>query len=109
MRERAAARAEEALTRFRQMEFLRDHAEGDLEAVVRGADEYGLTVELEDYWVKARASVGDLPPDRYRYLERDGILKGRRGRSFRPGDRVRTRAIEVDLVACEVRVKVLAG
>jgi len=107
-RERAAEKAEQMLTRFRQMEFLKEHAGGVIAAVVRSVDEYGLGVELEEFWVRARAPLSKLPPDRYRFDARRGALNGKRSR-FRAGDRVRTRVVEVDLVAREVVVTVLLG
>jgi len=109
LRERAAERAERALTEFRQLEFLREHSDGVLTGIVRGVDEEGLDVELEGSWVRARAPLCKLPPDRYRFSEGDGVLRGRRGRSFRRGDRLRARVVEVDLVAREAIVAVLAG
>jgi ribonuclease R len=109
LRERAAAKAEEALKRFRQLEFLRDHREGIIEGVVRGTDEHGLTVELAGSWVRARAPLSELPRDRYRFIEVESALKGKRTRTYRPGDRVRTRVVEVDMVSLEARVHVLPG
>jgi ribonuclease R len=106
LRERAAERAERALTLFRQLEYLRDHPDAAAHGVVRRADEYGLTIELEDVWIDARAPLSKLPPDTYRFQDTRGVLKGKRA-SFRPGDRVRTKVLEVDLVARQVLVGVL--
>ena len=108
IRERAAERAERELTRFRQLEFLREHADGTHEAVVRDLDEGGLKVEIERFWVGARAPVANLPGDGYRYSERKRLLTARRGRSFRVGDRVKLRIEEVDLVAMRVIAAVVS-
>jgi ribonuclease R len=107
-RERAAEKAEQELTRFRQLEFLKEHAGGVIDAAIRSVDEYGLTVELEEFWVRSRAPVSKLPAYRYRYDAKRGVLKGKRSR-YRSGDRIRTRVVEVDLVAREVVVAVLLG
>jgi ribonuclease R len=107
LRERAAEAAERSLTRFRQMEFLRDRAEGTKQGVVRDVDERGLMIELEDFWLRARAPLERLPPDRYRYDRRSGKLAGKK-RSFSVGDRVAMTVANVDLVAGEVLVEVLA-
>lgn len=106
-RERAAERAERILTLFRQMEFLRDHSEGILRGVVIDVDEEGLYVELEGSWVRARAALEGLPPDRYRFSEAEGILKGKSGRRFRRGDVVRVRVAELDLAFHTVLVEIL--
>ena len=108
MRERAAERVERELTRFRQLEFLREHVDATHEAVVRNADDAGLTVEIEGFWVYARVPAANLPGDGYRYSERKRTLSARRGRSFRVGDRVKLRVDEIDLVAMEVIASVVA-
>jgi ribonuclease R len=107
LRERASARAEEALTRFRQLEFLHEHVGERAEGVVRKVDEYGISIELAVYWMMARAPVASLPADRYRFDQNRRVLKGRRW-SYRAGERVTVKILEVDLVAGEVRVSVIA-
>jgi ribonuclease R len=107
LRERAAEAAERTLTRFRQMEFLRDRAEGVKHGMVRDVDERGLVIQLEDFWLTTRAPLERLPPDRYRYDRRSGKLAGKK-RSFSVGDRVAMTVTNVDLVAGDVIVEVLA-
>jgi len=110
IRERAAERAERRLTEFRQKEFLRERtgAEGAVRvgAVVREVDERGLTVELDRFYVRARAPVDRLPPGRYRHDERKRALSSKRGPRFAVGDRVEVVVDEIDLVTGDVRVSV---
>jgi ribonuclease R len=102
-RERAAADAEYRLTRFRQIEFLRQRMDDEFKGVVVAAGKYGLRVEMEGVWVSGTLGVEDLKGEGFRFLKDKHMLVGRRtGHEIRLGDKLKVRVKRADLVTGEV-------
>ena len=102
-RERAAARAEEEVKKFRQIQYLKQNMKDSHPGVVTGVRDFGIFVELQDCYVEGLVRVQDLGDDYYEYFEDQHLLQGRKkGRSFRLGDKVSARVVHIDIAQKKV-------
>jgi len=102
-RERTAARAEEEVKKFRQIQYLKQNLKEGHPGVVTGVRDFGIFVELQDCYVEGLVRVQDLGDDYYEYFEDQHLLQGRKqGRAFRLGDKVVARVVHIDIAQKKV-------
>jgi len=108
LREREADAAEKEVVKFRQMQFLRKNMKESHPGLITGVRDFGLFVELQDCYVEGMARVQDLADDYYEYYENQHLLQGRRKRrSFRLGDKVDVKIINIDLGKKQVNLEII--
>jgi ribonuclease R len=96
-RERAADDAERELMDWRKADFMADRVGDEFDGVITSVREYGLYVELDDFFVEGLVHISTLVDDLYEYQERKHRLVGKRTRrEFRLGGRVRVSVDRVD-------------
>lgn len=91
-REVAAAEAERASIKMKQVEYLAGHIGEEFDAVISGVSERGLYVEEQSTHSDGMISVRELGDDYYEYDEKNYSLIGRRTkRVYRLGDPIRVK------------------
>lgn len=97
VRERVAEQAERDSVELKKIEYMERHLGDDFSGTVSGVVAFGFFVLLDDVFVDGLVHVSTLGDDFYRLHEGEYALVGeRKGRRFRPGDRVRVRVVRVD-------------
>ena len=97
-RERAATDAERELMDWRKAEFMADRVGDEFDGIITSVREYGLYVELNEYFVEGLVHISTLAGV-YEYQERKHRLVGERTkRIYRLGDEVRVVVNRVDRV-----------
>ena len=95
-RERVAVEAERASVKVMQVEYMKRHIGDEFDGVIGGVTEFGIFVEINDLLVEGLVRVRDLTDDYYLFDEKRYALRGRSsGRTYRLGDKIRVRVIEV--------------
>jgi ribonuclease R len=98
-RERAAADAERELMDWRKADFMADRVGDEFDGIITGVKEYGLYVELDEFFIEGLVHISTLLDDVYDYQERKHRLVGQRvRREFRLGQKVRVAVNRVDRV-----------
>lgn len=102
-REKLAAEAERASTKYKQVQFLQDKIGGVFDGIVSGVTEWGFFVELADNKCEGMVHVRNLKDDRYFFDEENYRMVGQRnGRTFTLGDKVRVIVKSADLVKKQI-------
>lgn len=108
-RERVAMEAEREIVLLKKIQFMRDKVGEEFDGFITGVTPYGFYVELVELFIEGMVPVATLPPDFYRYLEKQHSLVGERGGAlYRIGDRVRVRLARVSTERKQIDF-VLAG
>jgi ribonuclease R len=98
--ERRAEAAERMAVEWKTILFLRDRAGESFDGTVSGVTEFGLFVQLDEYFVDGLVHISELVDDYYAYDDRGHRLVGERSRRvWRLGDRIRVHLVRVDLDA----------
>jgi len=96
-RERIATEAERESVDLKKVEFMRDKAGEEFDAVISGVTSFGMFVELDNL-VEGLVHITTLADDFYEYDDIKHSLTGRHTRrTFRIGDTVRVRLEKVNL------------
>lgn len=95
-REREAEAAERELFNWKKAEFLSGRVGDHFRGIITDVREFGMFVELEEYLVDGLVSLSSLVDDEYRFYPKSHALVGKRGRSFRLGDRIEVLVDRVD-------------
>lgn len=95
-REREAEAAERELFNWKKAEFLANKVGEHFPGIITDVREFGMFVELEEYLVDGLVSMSTLIDDEYRYYPKSHAIVGKRGRSFRLGDRIEVLIDRVD-------------
>jgi ribonuclease R len=97
-REMAAAKAERASTKYKQLEMLTERIGEEFEGVISGIKDFGFYVEIGFNLAEGLVRLADVRDDRY-LLEKNGFqLVGRRwGNTITMGDKVKVRIKKIDL------------
>ena len=107
-RERDAAVAETEVIKFRQMQFLRRNLKESHPGLITGVRDFGLFVQLQDCFVEGLVRVQELTDDWYEYFEDQHLLQGRRRhRSFRLGDKIAVRVLDMNLAQKQVYLEIV--
>ena len=97
-RERAADAAENELDEWRKAVFMADRLGEEFDGMITNVRDFGLYVELDEFFIQGLVPVGTLIDDYYRYDERAHALIGRSsGRKFCLGDQIRVRVDKVNV------------
>lgn len=96
--ERIAMDAERDIVDLKKTQFMKDRIGEEFEGFITGVMNYGLFVELVEYFVEGMVHVSQLPSDYYSYLEKQHALVGEKSkRVFRIGDRISVRIKNVSI------------
>jgi ribonuclease R len=110
LQERAAAESEERLTRFRQIEFLRERMSGVWDGVITAVTREGLIVELQGVWVTGLLPMTKFGRDGFHYHQETKKLTGRNtGKTFCLGDKIKVHVKRADLVSQEIDLEMAKG
>jgi ribonuclease R len=103
--ERRAEAAERMAVEWKTILFLRDRAGESFDGTVSGVTEFGLFVQLDDYFIDGLVHISELVDDYYAYDDQGHRLVGERSRrSWRLGDRIRVHLVRVDLDAMRLEL-----
>lgn len=109
MTERRADDATREVTDWLKCEFMMDKVGQEFKGRVSGVTNFGVFVELIDFYVEGLMHISTLPADYYQFDPVRHILVGERtGRSFQMGDEVTIQVARVNLDQCEIDF-VMAG
>lgn len=108
-REKAAAEAERASIKYKQVQFLQDKIGMEFPGIVSGVTEFGFFVELEGNKCEGMVHVRNLRDDRYVFEPERYCLRGMRtGKIISLGDEVHVLIKSADLVKKQIDFE-LAG
>lgn len=95
--ERRADDAEREFIQLKKVEFMRDKLGEVYESYITGVANFGLFVELKDYFVEGLIPLKYMDDDHYVFHDKRHFFKGRRsGKVFRLGDTVKVQVLRVD-------------
>lgn len=96
--EQRAEAAERMAVEWKTLLFLADQAGEVFDGTVSGVTDFGLFVQLDDYFVDGMIHISELMDDYYGFDEgRHRLVGDRTGRVWRLGDRMRVLLVRVDL------------
>ncbi|HEX3315801.1 MAG TPA: ribonuclease R [Gemmataceae bacterium] len=96
--ERRAEVAERELVKHKLLVYMSERIGSEMDAIITGVAEYGFYAQATEVPVEGLVHISTLPGDYYHFDEPSHSLVGQRhGRRFRLGDKVRIKAIRVDL------------
>ncbi len=108
-REKAAAEAERASIKYKQVQFLQDKIGQEFDGIVSGVTEFGFFVELEGNKCEGMVHVRNLKDDRYVFEQERYCMRGMRtGKIISLGDKVRVLIKSADLIKKQIDFE-LAG
>ena len=90
-REVSAVEAERDSIKFKQVEYLSKHVEEEFDAIVASVTDFGMFVEEVTTKADGLVHMSTLKDDYYDLDQKNFRLKGKRGKTFSIGDRVRVR------------------
>lgn len=109
MTERRADDATSEVIDWLKCEFMMDKVGQEFPGRVSGVTNFGVFVELHDFYVEGLVHISTLPDDYYQFDPVKHVLFGERtGRGYRIGDDIKIQVARVDLDQCEIDF-VLAG
>jgi len=95
--ERRAEAAERELVEWKKVRFMADKLGDVFVGFVTGVMNFGLFVELEEYFVEGLVHISTLVDDYYRFNEKAHTLRGEStGKLYRLGDRLEVQVVRVD-------------
>jgi len=96
--ERRAEAAERMAVEWKTILFLRGREGESFDGTVSGVTEFGLFVQLDEFFIDGLVHISELVDDYYAYDDRGHRLVGERSRrTWRLGDRMRVHLVRVDL------------
>lgn len=102
-RERLAMEAEREVVEVKKCLFMQDKVGEEYYGFIEGIAEFGLFVELEDWFVEGLIKFANLEDDEYSFFEDEYLARGRRTkRVFKLGDRIKIRVDAVRLSQREI-------
>jgi ribonuclease R len=102
-REKAAAEAERASIKYKQVQFLQDKIGQEFDGIVSGVTEFGFFVELEGNKCEGMVHVRNLHDDRYVFEAERYCMRGlRTGKIISLGDKVRVTIKSADLIKKQI-------
>ncbi|MBI3511663.1 MAG: ribonuclease R [Bacteroidetes bacterium] len=109
-REKAAADAERASIKYKQVQFLQDKVGEEFDGIISGVTEFGFFVELEGNKCEGMVHVRNLKDDRYFFEQENYCLRGQRnGKKFTIGDKVRVLIKSADLIKKQIDFELASG
>ncbi|HZN04972.1 MAG TPA: ribonuclease R [Candidatus Polarisedimenticolia bacterium] len=108
VRERTADAAENELIERKKMVFMAQKIGEEFDGFICGVEAFGIFVELQELFVDGLVGIDALPGDRFRFIERQRIMKGERhGQVLALGDPVRVRLSRVSAARMEIEFALL--
>lgn len=109
--EQRAERAERELIKLKLLGYMEKRLGQTMEAIVTGVEDFGVFAQGVEIPAEGLIPLHRLPEDRYDYDQRSHALVGRRGNTFRLGDRliVEIAAVDMDERKLELGVVQLVG
>lgn len=102
-REKAAAEAERASIKYKQVQFLQDKVGHEFDGIVSGVTEFGFFVELEGNKCEGMVHVRNLRDDRYVFEAEKYCMRGMRtGKIISLGDKVHVLVKSADLMKKQI-------
>lgn len=111
-REKRAEEAEREVLEWKKVLFMRDKIGLDFTGRVTGVMQFGLFVELDEFFVQGLVPVASIGGDFWLFVEREHRLRGQAsGRELRLGDTVvvEVRSIDEERRQIEFRLKAAGG
>ncbi len=109
LRERRADEAARSVVAWLKCEFMRSRIGEEFDAVATGVAEFGVFVQLKQMQIDGLVHVTSLPPDYFRFHERDRTLVGERTKlRFSIGDEMRVRLVRVDSAERKIDFELVA-
>ncbi|MCK4739469.1 MAG: ribonuclease R [Deltaproteobacteria bacterium] len=97
-KERIAMEAEREAVGLKKAEFMKDKVGEEFDGFISGVTNFGIFVELKDFFVEGLVHITTLGDDYYHYLEKEHALVGEGTRRyFRLGDATRVILTKVDI------------
>ena len=98
MTERRAEKASRAVIQWLKCEFMRHKIGEKYTGIINTVTDFGLFVELEEYFIEGLIHITALGDDYYRFNEVDRVLFGEsNGKRYRAGQKVEVQIARVDL------------
>ncbi|TAL61428.1 MAG: ribonuclease R [Bacteroidetes bacterium] len=98
-REKLAADAERASTKYKQVQYMNSRVGEEFEGMISGVTEWGIFVELTDNRCEGLIRIKDLRDDIYFIDEQNYCLIGRKSkRKLSLGDKVRIEVLSADMI-----------
>lgn len=104
-REKLAESAEREVDDLKKAEYMQGHLQEEFEGIVTGVTSFGVFVELPNT-VEGLCTMENLPNDNYLLFEKAYKLSGSQ-HSYHLGQKVRVRAVEVNLLKRQITFKML--
>ncbi len=102
-RERHAMDAEREMVDLKKAQFMMSKIGEEFTGFINSLANFGLFVELDDYFIEGLVKLSSLADDDYDYYEKEYVIKGRRrGKKFRLGDNVRVRVERINAFRSEI-------
>ncbi len=102
-RERKAAEAERASTKYFQVLFVQDSVGQEFEGVVSGVTEWGMFVEMVENKCEGLIRLRQLQGDYFFFDEKDFCIRGQNtGQEFHLGQKVQVRLDSADLLSKQI-------
>ena len=95
--EQRAERAERELIKLKLLGYMEKRIGQTMEAIVTGVEDFGVFAQGIEIPAEGLIPLHRLPEDRYDYDQRSHALVGRRGNTFRLGDRLIVEIATVDM------------
>jgi ribonuclease R len=96
--EQAAAGAERASIKYKQVEFMSERLGMVFDGVISGVTEWGLYVEINENKCEGLVPIRDLGDDYYELDDKSYCLIGRRNkRQYRLGDPITIKVVKANL------------
>lgn len=106
-RERKAAEAERASTKYKQVEYMSERVGRIFSGVISGVTEWGMYVEMDENKCEGMVRLRDMKDDFYYFDEKNFCVIGRkRKRKYRLGDRVDVLVHKVDLQRRQIDLQI---
>lgn len=98
-REKLAAEAERASTKYKQVQYMSSRVGQEFEGMISGVTEWGIFVELIDSHCEGLVRMKDIRSDQYYYDEKNYCYIGRKTkRKFSLGDKVKVELKRADMI-----------
>ena len=104
-REKLAESAEREVDDLKKAEYMQGHLQEEFEGIVTGVTSFGVFVELPNT-VEGLCTMENLPDDNYLLFEKAYKLSGSK-HSYHLGQKVRVKAVEVNLLKRQITFKML--
>jgi len=108
--ERRAEKASRQVTQVLICSYLKNKIGSVVEGTITGVTDFGLFVNLEEYFISGLLHVSDLPEDRYQYFQEHAALKGKRkGKIFKLGHKISVKITAISPLQRKINLVIANG